>query len=56
MSHDRRADGTHTARSDWPHQSVHLDVPVFDVGARQAKLPLGSLSEKKGSSLKQLSN
>lgn len=32
-----------TAWSDRPHQSVHLDVPVFDVGARLAKFPLSSL-------------
>lgn len=38
---------THTAWSDWPHQSVHLDIPVFDVGARLPKFPLGGLAEKK---------
>lgn len=38
---------THTARSDRPHQSVHLDIPVFDVGARLPKFPLGGLPEKK---------
>lgn len=29
---------------DGSHQSVHLDVPVFDVGAGLAKFPLRSLS------------
>lgn len=32
-----------TSWSNRAHQSVHLDVPVFDVGARLAKFPLGGL-------------
>lgn len=36
---------TFTSWPDRPHQPVHLDVPVFDVGARLAKFPLSSLSE-----------
>lgn len=48
----RLEDGTRTAWSDRSHQSVHLDVPVFDVGACLAKLPLSSLSENEGNSLK----
>lgn len=34
------------SRTSWPdgvHQSVHLDVPVLDVGAGLSQLPLGSL-------------
>lgn len=42
----------HTAWSNWSHQSVHLDVPVFDVGARLAKFPLSSLPRTESSSLK----
>lgn len=42
----------HTAWSDWSHQSVHLDVPVFDVGARLAKFPLSSLPKTESSPLK----
>lgn len=48
------ANETHTAWSDGAHQSVHLDVPVFDIGARLAEFPLGSLSETKCSSMKHL--
>lgn len=32
-----------TSRSNRAHQSVHLDIPVFDIGARLAKFPLGGL-------------
>lgn len=34
----------HTSWSNRTHQSVHLDVPVFDVGARLAEFPLSRLS------------
>lgn len=33
--------------TSWPdgvHQSVHLDIPVFDVGAGLSQLPLGRLA------------
>lgn len=43
-----------TAWSDRPHQSVHLDVPVFDVGARLAKFPLSSLSWEERNPLNRL--
>lgn len=33
----------HTSWTNRAHQSVHLDVPVFDVGARLAEFPLRGL-------------
>lgn len=40
-----RLNESRTSWSDRPHQPVHLDVPVFDVGAGLAKFPLSSLSD-----------
>lgn len=41
-----------TSWSDRPHQPVHLDVPVFDVGARLAKFPLSSLPDTDSGTVK----
>lgn len=38
--------GVMASPTSWPdgvHQSVHLDVPVLDVGAGLSQLPLGRL-------------
>lgn len=45
----RHANELRTAWSDRSHQSVHLHIPVFDVGARLAKFPLCSLSNNQHS-------
>lgn len=37
--------------TSWPdgvHQSVHLDIPVLDVGAGLSQLPLGRLAGDEG--------
>lgn len=34
---------TLTSRFNWMHEPVHLDIPVFHVGAGLAQLPLGGL-------------